>query len=111
MKVTLGALTKLHEDWQGVDNFYLFFQLDIEFEDNKKGYESFSFTVVSPKRLETLIPENGIEIGRGYIIMNNFDIQLIEKKIKHIIEICSCESINQTIANLSKFFIYETDNI
>ncbi len=111
MEVRLGALTKLHEDWQAIDNFYLFFQLDVEFEDNKKGFELFSLTVVSPKRLEALMPENGIELGRGYIIMNNFDMQLLEKKINNIIEACTRETIDKTIVNLSKFFIYENDTI
>jgi hypothetical protein len=109
MKVSLGALTKLHEVWNAPDNFYIYFQLDVEFEDSKKGYELFSFIVVSPKWLETFLHENDIELGRGYIIMKDFDINLLEKKIKHIISICTANNIYETINNISKFFRYEND--
>jgi hypothetical protein len=109
MKISLGALSKLHEEWHEADNFYIFFQLDIEFEDTKSGFELFSFEVVSPKWLEALIKENKIELGRGYIIMNDFDIKVLEDKIKHVISVCSSSTIDETIYNLSKFFKYEND--
>ena len=67
MKISLGALSKLHEEWHEADNFYIFFQLDIEFEDTKSGFELFSFEVViTPAMLqERLFPCTAPSVSRA----------------------------------------------
>lgn len=106
-----GSLIKIYEDWQEHDDFYILFQVGLAFATQQKGSKLFSFEVVSSKRLEKIVNKSNIELGQGYIIMNDFDISLLEEKINHIISICTANNINETINNLSKFFRYKADNI
>ena len=67
MRVTLGALTRLYENWHGFDDFCVFFQVDIGFAGPASGIETFSFAVVSPKRLGRIASDKNIELGQGVI--------------------------------------------
>ena len=55
MKVALEVLTKLYEDWTDFEDFYVFFQVNIVFVNHTSGIETFSFAVVSPKRLASIV--------------------------------------------------------
>ncbi len=104
-------LTKISEDWKSPDNFYIYFQINVEINEKEGNYELFSFIVVSPKRLEGIVTERGIEIGRGYLIMNDFDVNIVEMTVKRLINLCKTNNSEQTITNLSKFFKWEMDTI
>jgi hypothetical protein len=82
--IPLGFLTKIYEDWGGLNDFYIIFQVNSESLNNGIS-PVFYFEVVSPERLELIVNESNIEIGRGYIIMNDFDINHLEKNVKDII--------------------------
>jgi len=110
MEWILKELTRLHEEWKEPDDFYLLFQACIGPKD-ANGSEVFSFEVVSPKRLERIISKSRIEVGRGYLIMNDFDINLVETTVNRLIKISQNNDIDKLINNLSKFFRWEMDTI
>lgn len=97
-------MTKIYEEWDGPDNFYIIFQVNPECYLNTNIGKKFYFEVVSPRRLELIVNKSNIEIGRGYIIMNDFDINHLEKKVKYIISVCETKTPEGTINNLSRFF-------
>lgn len=109
MKVTLKSLVKVYEDWTSANDFYILFQIDLCFNDCINNTKKFSFEVISPKKLEKTINKNKIELGRGYVFMKDFDINVLKETIGKIIIKCSCNTPDETLNNLSKFFRPEND--
>lgn len=107
----MKMLAKISEDWTAPDNFYVYFQVNIEINAIAESYELFSFIVVSPRRLGEIAGESGLEIGRGYLITNDYNIKIIEETVVRIIDISKIGTDEQIINNLSKFFKWEMDTI
>jgi len=111
MKATLKSLVKLYEDWSSVNDFYILFQIDLYLNNCIDNTKKFSFEVISPQRLEKTMTKNKIELGRGYIFMKDFDINMLKETIKKIVIKCSSNTPDETLNNLSKFFRPENDEV
>ncbi|MED4781960.1 Imm8 family immunity protein [Brevibacillus choshinensis] len=109
--IELKALTIISEDWgETVDDFCIFFQLDVGPKDIPHASDLFSFDVVSPKRLEKIIEKTNIEIGRGYLVMNDFNLNTITTIVERIIKKCCLDDFEISLEKLSKYFRWENDN-
>lgn len=107
----LGFLIKIYEDWEGPDDFYIIFRVNLESFLNKNISKIFYFELVSPKRLKQIVNKSNIVIGKGYIIMNDFDINCLEKKIRDIISICKTNAPDGTLNNLSEIFKLQPEKV
>lgn len=106
----IKVLTRDFEDWgEDVDDFYVCFQVGIGCKDILGSGDMFTFEVVSPKRLGRIIQDSNIEIGRGYLIMNDFNIKHIESTVNHIISKCQNADYDLAMKELSKYFRWEMD--
>lgn len=101
----LKALTIANEDWgDDESDFSIFLQIDIGETTIDTPSDLFTINVVSPKRLGKILQENDIEIGYGYFIMHDFNINIIKEKIQRLINISHDNSHEKMIFNLSKYF-------
>lgn len=108
--LTIKALTRDFEDWgEDADDFYVCFQVDIGYKDILGAGDMFTFEVVSPKRLEKIIKDSNIEIGRGYLIMNDFDMRYIESTVNNIVSKCQNPDYELAMKGISKYFRWEMD--
>ena len=100
----LKALTIIDEDWGDDDrDFIIYLQIDIGETITDVPAELFTINVVSPIRLNRILEINNIEIGYGYFIMQDFNINIIKDKIQRLIKISYDKSHEKTILNLSKY--------
>jgi len=108
----LKALTVLDgdENWgDTADDFRIMVQADIGPKDDK-GSETFTFYATSPKRLESMLYNNEIQIGRGLLIMNDFNVDDIEVVIERLIENCKRNTWNEVALALCRYSYWEYDN-
>lgn len=106
----IKALTKGFEDWgDDIDDFYVSYELDVGPKEIKCAADLFNFTVVSPKRLEKMVCDGNVEIGRGYFIMTDFNETSIRATVERIIKKCQVDDFEKTNINLSKYFKWEMD--
>jgi len=90
--------------------FCISFQVDIGCEDILGSADMFTFDVVSPTRLEKIVEDTNIEIGRGYLIMNDFNVNYIESMVNNIISKCKNEEYDIAMNAISKYFRWEMDS-
>ncbi|MEK4730872.1 Imm8 family immunity protein [Paenibacillus sp. SEL3] len=108
--LAIKALTKIFEDWgEDIDDFYITYHVDIGPKEISGASDLFSFELVSPKRLDRMVGQGSIIIGRGHIITSDFNEKKLEETLSHIINKCSDDDINKANHNLSKYFRWEMD--
>lgn len=106
----IKAINKTIESWgENFDDFYIQIQADIGPEGDK-GSETFTFYAASPKRLQNLIDDKQIEMGRGLLIMNDFDIRLIESAIERIVSTCMRETWEEVAMLISRYAYWEYED-
>lgn len=108
--IIIKAMTKGFEDWgNDADDFFVSFQLDIG--PKEINGESYLYTVdiISPKRLQNTIQEGESEIGRGYIILTDYNENVIRSSIENIVKKCNTDNNEKAYASLSKYFRWEMD--
>lgn len=106
----IKALTKIHENWgEDADDFHLTYHIDIGPNEVNDASDLFSFDLISAKRLNSILDQGGIVVGRGYFIMNDFNIKVLESTIKRLIKKCEDSDSEKTYTNLSKYFRWEMD--
>lgn len=108
--IELKALTIISEDWGDVyTDFCIYFQLDVGPKDILHASNVFSFDVVSPKRLEKITEKTNIEIGRGYLIMSDYNLNTVTATVERIINKCCVDDFEVSLEKLSKYFRGEND--
>ncbi|MFE4201757.1 Imm8 family immunity protein [Aneurinibacillus aneurinilyticus] len=106
----IKALTKMYEDLgEGVDDFYITYNVDIGPVEINGASDTFSFELVSPTRLDRMLGQDNIIIGRGHFIARDFNIKSLEATINRIIKKCEDDDIERAYENLSKYFRWEMD--
>jgi hypothetical protein len=91
------------------DNFCILIQAMIGSSVNENG-ESFDFIVCTPKWLETQIAKDNFVIGRGYIVVKEFNYNLIREVIQNLCDKVSGNDWN-TIANkISRYGYWEFED-
>ncbi len=105
------AFTIVYEDWgDEINDFYISFQVDIGPRDIIGASDMFSFNVVSTTRLRKIIEYTELEVGRGYLIMNEYNLARIQETVDRIIKKCEVDDILESMKNLSRYFRWEMDN-
>lgn len=85
MKLEIKAYNVINEIWDDIDDFFLSCQIDIGFKD-EIGVEVYSFDIVSPKKLQKMLVNDEVEIGKGYFIMNDYNKNSVCDKIGKLID-------------------------
>ncbi|WP_456289442.1 immunity 8 family protein [Paenibacillus sp. AK002] len=107
IKPVLVSFTVISEEWgDDIENFAVEIQLDIG-PYNSEGADTFSFRVVSPKKLEQYLDGNSVEFGRGIFIMKDYNIKNIQSEVKRLIENCQGNSWREVALLLSRYFHWE----
>ncbi len=102
------ALTAIHEEWgETFEDFCIYYQLDVGLEGVEGASDMFSFEVISPARLHNIIDD--VEIGRGYLIMKDYDQNKVEQTVKRLVEISSEKNFEDALRNLSNYFRWDMD--
>ncbi|MCA1032517.1 immunity 8 family protein [Bacillus timonensis] len=111
IELEIVSLSIRSEDYGNeLDDFTIDIQVDIGPKEGE-GSETFSLTVCSPKRLEKTLKERPyeVEIGRGLLIMVDFNIDVIENTIIKIIDNCKRPTWEAVSQALSTYFYGEFD--
>ncbi|MFN2746467.1 MULTISPECIES: Imm8 family immunity protein [unclassified Bacillus (in: firmicutes)] len=104
----LKALTKDYENWgHDPDDFYVSFELDVGEQDIPGASDLFIFHLISPKRLNKILESTEIELGHGYLIMNDFNMKTISTTVENIMNKCKDEDYDKYINNLSQYFKWQ----
>ncbi|MFS1514411.1 Imm8 family immunity protein [Chengkuizengella sp. SCS-71B] len=100
----IKAISK-DENWGEDDNdFYIQFQVYVGVPNIKFSSNLLTFDVVSPTRLSEILETSIIEVGHGYLIMNDFNINTINATIKGIMKNCKSNDYDTYLEKLSKYF-------
>jgi hypothetical protein len=104
-KFRLRALTKISEHW-GDDPGQFLVQLHGEVsQEGSAGGEAFHVTVASPSQLSRdLVAADGIELGRGYLFMIDYDEKQISFRLQQLIDSSSATSWEGLVAFVAKYF-------
>ncbi|ARU60011.1 hypothetical protein CBW65_02225 [Tumebacillus avium] len=107
IKPQLISFTVTSEDWgDDIENFAVDVQIDIG-PYNTEGADTFSFRVISPKRLELYLDGNNVEIGRGIFIMKDYNIGAIQFQVNRLLDNCKGDSWREVALLLSRYFHWE----
>lgn len=100
----IGELLRIHDHW-GDDPRYFSVQLQCDVSrDGEFGGEAFSVTVVSPAELEQWIGDEGLELGRGYILMCDYDERRVTAFLQGLLDRSSAETWDELEAWVTRFF-------
>ncbi len=108
----IKAFTVLDNDssWgDTADDFWIIIQADIGPKDNK-GSETFTFYATTPKHLNSKLYNNEIQIGRGLLIMNNFNVYDIKDVINRLIENCKRDTWDEVANAICRYAYWEYDD-
>ena len=87
-------------------NCSVFIEANIGLE-NEEGSDIFSFHVVTPSFLEN---DDKPRWGRGYLIVDYFSWELVEKSIQKLLRHCNGKNWDEISTQLSKELHWEFDN-
>jgi hypothetical protein len=108
--VITPALKGLHviaDDWgDSEDDFWIQLHADIG-QKNENGSDIFTIYAVSPKRLAK---NDDIEVGRGLFIMNNFNINQIERRINVLLENCKRKTWEEAALAVNRYAYWEYED-
>lgn len=104
------AINIVSETWgEDIDDFYIQVQADIG-PKGDKGSETFTFYAVSPKRLQGLLEDKQVRVGRGLLIMNDFDLRVVEATIERLLDNCKRENWDAVAAAICRYAHWEYEN-
>lgn len=107
----IKAMTKGFEDWgDDVDDFFVSFQLDIGPKEIIGESYLYTIDIISPKRLQNMIQEDESEIGRGYLILTDYNEKVIRNAVESIVRKCNTNDYEKAYTSLSKYFRWEMDD-
>ncbi len=81
-------------------------------ERDKPGAESFYFFAASPAGLANEVSNGGFKLLRGYILMSDFDINVVRRSIENLINHArSRETWNEVIAFFNRYGVYDSEDL
>ncbi|MFP7170751.1 Imm8 family immunity protein [Terribacillus halophilus] len=93
------------ENWgEDKDDFIVSFEIDVGEQDIPAASDMLSFSVISPKRLSKILDKVDIEIGHGYLLMKDFNIQNVQSSLENIVNKCKDEDYDIYLNNLARYF-------
>jgi hypothetical protein len=75
--------------------------------DNERGTDTFTFYVTTPRFLEDSLKSETVQLGRGLVIVNEFDWGVVESAVASICDSVRAESWEEAAVLLSRSFFYE----
>lgn len=107
IKPELKSINVTVEDWgESEQDFWNVVELGIG-PLGEIGSELFTVNVASTKRIQKSIESNGIEIGRGLLIMDDFNINLVERTMERLLRSCERPSWNEVVLALCRYAFWE----
>ncbi|WP_232699183.1 Imm8 family immunity protein [Brevibacillus daliensis] len=108
--IVVKAITNVNEYWgEEADDFLISYQVDVGLENILGSTDMFSFEVISTKRLSKIVESTHLEIGRGLLIMNDYDHGKVVTTVERIINLSQEEEDEETLLNISKYFRWDMD--
>lgn len=87
-------------------NCWIVVQADIG-SDTGRGADCFTMYVTTPKFLEGSVDVGAHQLGRGLMIVSQFDWNVIEEAVSLVCASVQADTWGEVAATLSKYFIYE----
>lgn len=110
MKARIEAINSTFENWgEEYDDFWISIEVAVG-PEGQKGEEFFTFSVTSPKRLECLLQRNSVELGRGIIIMKDYNYEIVKAKIIALISSLKGENWDELSMKIAKYARWEYDD-
>ncbi|MED1918535.1 Imm8 family immunity protein, partial [Bacillus thuringiensis] len=78
---------------------------------DEEGVEYFYFRIISSKRLLSMLKEDSIIDCRATFIVNEFNIELIEREINKILKDCIRSTWEEVAQAINRYLCWEYDNI
>ncbi|MDQ2087664.1 Imm8 family immunity protein [Herbivorax sp. ANBcel31] len=104
------GMNVISENWGNeLDDFWIVVQVDIG-PQNGKGSETFTFNVTSPKRLKLVLEGSHIEIGRGLLIMDDYNKKTVQETVRRLVEKCKGETWDEVVLALCRYAYWEYEN-
>lgn len=102
-KVTdLNIITEKHSDPEFKD-FFIQAHCEITDELSAQGGEAFIVNIVSPLFLKNKIGDS-VELGRGLILLNDFDKEKVKRKIQGLINKSNAKTWDELTPFIAKHF-------
>jgi len=101
----VSGLSKIHEHWgDDPSEFLLQFHCEVS-KHGEPGGEAFHVTVASPLQLsKELSHGEGIQLGRGYIFMSDYDERAIVSRLQTLLDGSGATSWEELAAYVTKYF-------
>ena len=100
-------------EWKPSSDEEVYYSLEIDIgKVSDKKSSIFQLIVASPASLQSRAetePDN-IIVGRGYIIIENYQWDKIESRLNEIIRSCERKSLDESISCLQRYFIWEYED-
>lgn len=110
MKARIEAINSTYENWgEEYDDFWISIEVAVG-PEGQKGEEFFTFSITSPKRLESLLQRNFVELGRGLIIMKDYKFEIVKEKIISLISSLHGNDWNELSMKVAKYARWEYDD-
>lgn len=78
--------------------------------EREEGADTFTFYVCTPRRLNVFVSEHGYELGRGLIIVKEFDWSTVRVAIDRICMACAGPSWEEIVDKLSRYGIWDYED-
>lgn len=97
------------ENWgEEYDDFWVTVEADIG-PENGMGAETFTFHVTSPKRLGFMGMTGEIQVGRGLLIMNDYNYEQVKQRINTLLKGCVRDTWQEVSITVAKYARWEYD--
>jgi hypothetical protein len=98
-----------YENWgEEYDDFWITVDADIG-PENGMGAETYTFHVTSPKRLGHMVETGEIQLGRGLLIMNEYNYEQVKQRIATLLKGCKRETWKEVSMTVAKYARWEYD--
>ena len=100
----VAGLTHIHDHWDDDPRRFLVqLQCEVSREDELGG-EAFSLTVASPAQLERQLGPLDLKLGRGYVLMSDYDEGRLTAFLQGLLERSGAETWPDLQAFVERFF-------
>ncbi|GGE71657.1 Imm8 family immunity protein [Priestia taiwanensis] len=94
----------LEEEWGKYEkDFKVTVEAFIGSNGKEEHEEVFTFYVVSPTYLDVVTAKSSVEVGRGLIIMKDFNIGVVETQITRLLPHCSGDTWEKVSMLLNRY--------
>jgi hypothetical protein len=105
MRFIVSAINKIHESWgEDTDDFFVQAHFEVE-QEGGSGGEAILVCIASPKALASQLAKMlEPEIGRGYLLMEDYDEQSALMRLQALVDSSGAETWEQLQRFLERYF-------